>query len=107
MPPIRKKYSRNDKAGISRGKLVDKFRNALKFIRSAEKLKNNNNYIEQNVVAGSQGINIFCIKINDNGNFKTIYIYITVLNCSKLLNAYFFNTSQLIIKKLQNKIEFG
>jgi len=33
MPPIRKKYSKNDKAGISRGKLVDKFRNALKFIR--------------------------------------------------------------------------
>lgn len=56
MPPIRKKYSKNDKAGISRGKLVDKFRNALKFIRSAEKLKNNN-HIEQNVIV-SQGINV-------------------------------------------------
>lgn len=56
MPPIRKKYSKIDKAGISRGKLVDKFRNALKFIRSAEKLKNNN-HIEQNVIV-SQGINI-------------------------------------------------
>jgi len=56
MPPIRKKYLKNDKAGISRGKLVDKFRNALNFIRSAEKLKNNN-HIEQNVIV-SQGINI-------------------------------------------------
>lgn len=57
MPPIRKKYSRNDKSGILRGKLVDKYRNLLKFIRSAEKLKNNN-HIEQNVAIVSQGINI-------------------------------------------------
>lgn len=40
MPPVRKKDSKTDKAGISRGKLVDKFRNKLRFIRSAEKLKN-------------------------------------------------------------------
>jgi len=58
MPPVQKKYSKNDKAGVSRGKLVDKFRNALKFIRSAKKLKNNNNQIEQNVAIVSQGINI-------------------------------------------------
>jgi len=72
MPPIRKKYSKIDKAGISRGKLVDKYRNSLKFIRSAKKLKNNDQ-IEKNVASVSQGINIL---YKDFYFEKFIYIYI-------------------------------
>lgn len=37
IPPIRKRYSKEGKAGISRGKLVDRFRNDIKFINSINK----------------------------------------------------------------------
>lgn len=57
MPPIRKKDSRHDKAGVSRGKLVDKFRNALRFIRSSEKLQDKTHVT--NITVVDQGINIF------------------------------------------------
>lgn len=33
--PIRKKKSRDNKSGIARGKLVDKYRNRLTFLREA------------------------------------------------------------------------
>lgn len=46
IPPICKKDSKENKAGISRGKLVDKFRNDIKFIKS---VNNSKNQAEQNV----------------------------------------------------------
>lgn len=58
MPPVRKQNSKNDKAGISRGKLVDKFRNTLRFTRSAEKLRDKK-LIEQNNTIVDQGIKYF------------------------------------------------
>lgn len=33
LPPIRKRFSKDKKAGISRGKLVDKYRNKLTYLR--------------------------------------------------------------------------
>lgn len=40
VPPVKKKESRDKKSEISKEKLVDKWRNARTFIRSAEKLGN-------------------------------------------------------------------
>lgn len=56
MPPVRKINSKSGKAGISRGKLVDKFRNCLRFIRYAEKLSNQT---EQKITGVGKGIYIF------------------------------------------------
>jgi len=55
IPPIRKKDSKEDKAGISRGKLVDRFRNDIKFINCINKLKKSKQ-IEENIV--NTGISI-------------------------------------------------
>lgn len=43
IPPIRKRDSKENKAGISRGKLVDRFRNDTKFINSGGNLKKSKN----------------------------------------------------------------
>ena len=40
--PTRKKDSKDDKAGRSKGKLVDKYRNSVTFIRRANKLRESN-----------------------------------------------------------------
>lgn len=38
VPPVKKKDSRTHKSGISKGKLVDKYRNKCTFIRAAKNL---------------------------------------------------------------------
>lgn len=37
--PIAKKFSKNNKSGLAKGKLVDKYRNKRTFIREVENLK--------------------------------------------------------------------
>lgn len=53
IPPIRKKDSKENKAGISREKLVDRFRNDIKFISSVNYLKKSKTQAEQNVITNT------------------------------------------------------
>ncbi|KAL0101893.1 hypothetical protein PUN28_018445 [Cardiocondyla obscurior] len=80
IPPITKKNSKENKPGISRGKLVDRFRNNIKFIKSVIPF-NLKNRVDKN--------------INDTGKYIHRSRILIVFKC-------FFNCNKIYIYRFRN-----
>ena len=61
--PVRKRDSRDQKAGVSHGKLVDKYKNKLTFLRNTGLLPATlkNTEVESDNVSSSNGIELFLL----------------------------------------------
>lgn len=73
VPPVKKMDSRSNKSEISKGKLADKWRNSLTFLRRAEKLEDNTCETNSSE-ATTEGKLIFVFKIRERLRYYCLFI---------------------------------